>query len=206
MSNRRSSSYSPSMRMPGSSNPRPNRGIFALILCIAAPPLGLMFLWRMGVFRTRGRVVVTALATVEMILIGVLLTPQAVQESIAPVPGVPSRVTPAPESNVLTALSNMDEILRAQQEANGVQATQGPSAAEMLKEEEAERQAVMNTTVYAVYGSSAVRYHAAPVCGNQSNRRALTVAEAMSESLAACPDCNPPGLYGYSTTTGDSAE
>ena len=121
MSNRRSSSYSPNMRMPGSSNPRPNRGIFALILCIAAPPLGLMFLWRMGVFRTRGRMIVTALATVEMIIIGVLLTPQAVQESVTPVPGVPSRVTPAPESNVLTALSNMDEILRAQQEANGVQ-------------------------------------------------------------------------------------
>jgi len=83
--------------------------------------------------------------------------------------------------------------------ANGVQATQGPSAAEMLKEEEAQRQAVLNTVVYAVYGDSAVRYHAAPVCGNQSNRRALTVAEAMKESLAACPDCNPP-VVGLSTS------
>ena len=57
----------------------------------------------------------------------------------------------------------------------------------------------MNTIVYSVY-SGAVYYHATTVCGNQSNRRELTVAEAMSEGLGACPNCNPP-VYGFITAT-----
>ena len=30
------------------------------------------------------------------------------------------------------------------------------------------------------------------MCGNQSNRRSLTVREAILEGLGACSDCNPP--------------
>jgi len=193
------------MRMPGSSVKRSYRGVFTLVLCLLVPPLGLMMLWRKGVFKFRGRVLLTALATVEMMLLAVWMTPPTAQETILPIPGVPSRVTPAPESSVLTALSNMDEILRQEQEANGVSATQGPSAAELLEQEESQRQEIMSTIVYCVYDNAVRYYHAAPVCGNQSNRRALTVQEAMSEGLGACPDCNPP-VYGFTVSTNDTAQ
>ena len=50
---------------------------------------------------------------------------------------------------------------------------------------------INNTIVYAV-NSGAKYYHAVQVCGNQSNRRSLTVREAILEGLGACSDCNPP--------------
>lgn len=198
MNKRRGSGYSPNVRMPGSSRPKPNRAIFGLLLCVLLPPLGLMFLWRMGIFRTRGRMLVTALATVEMAVIAFLLIPRPTVEAALPVPGTPERVTPAPSSQVLTALSNMDEILRAQQQGTDG-ATQAPSLLEQLEQEEAEREQILNTIVYSVY-EGARYYHAVTVCGNQSNRRELTVREAMSEGLGACPDCNPP-VYGFVTAT-----
>ena len=45
------------------------RGIVALILILLLPPIGLIYLWRLGVFQTRGRVLLTALAFVEMMLL-----------------------------------------------------------------------------------------------------------------------------------------
>lgn len=205
MSSRRSSTYSANIGMPGSSVRKSRRAPVTLVLCLLLPPLGLMYMWREGVFKARGRILLTALTTIEMMLVAVLLTPAASPAPILPVPGIPSRVTPAPQSNVLTALSNMDEILRQQQEANGVQATQGPSAAELLAQEENQRKEVMDTVVYCVYDSAVRYYHAAPVCGNQSNRRALTVQEAMSEGLGACPDCNPP-VYGFTVSSETTTE
>ena len=199
MNKRRGSSYTPNVQMPGSTKPRPNRAIFSIVLCLLAPPLGLMFLWRVGVFRPRGRVLISALATVEMALLAVLIMPKPTVNAELPVPGTPVRVTAAPSSEVLTALSNMDEILKAQQAAQNPEATVGPSLVEQLQQEEAERDEIMNTIVYSVY-SGAVYYHATTVCGNQSNRRELTVAEAMSEGLGACPNCNPP-VYGFITAT-----
>ncbi len=55
---------------------------------------------------------------------------------------------------------------------------------------------MLNTTVYAVY-NNAKMYHAHEVCGTQSNRRQLTVQEALLEGLGACPNCNPPVFTGY---------
>ena len=199
MSNRRSNSYSPNVRMPGSTLPRPNRAVFALALCLLLPPVGLLFLWRMGVFRTRGRMIVTGIVTLEMLIVGICMLPQVSPDTVTPVPVSPTRVTPAPESSVLTWLSNMDEILKAQQAAENPDATLGPSAAELLAQEEAALHEIKNTIVYAVYGDSAIRYHAAPVCGNQSNRRELTVEQARQEALAPCPDCNPP-TFGFTST------
>lgn len=200
MSNKRNSGYSTHVRTPGSGRVRPNRAIFGIVLCLLLPPLGLLFLWRMGVFRTRGRMLVTALATVEMGVILAMMIPQTAPATSLPIPSTPGRATPAPESDVMTTLSNMDELLRAQQAAENPDATQGPTIAELLQQQSDEQAAIMNTTVYCVYGSSAKLYHREPVCGNQSNRRALTVQEAMSEGLGACPDCNPP-TYGFSTAT-----
>ena len=101
MSDRRRSGASSDIRMPGSSRPKQNRAVFALILCVLVPPLGLVFLWRMGVFRPRGRMLLTTLATVEMAVVALLLMPRAELDLASPVPVVPARVTPAPDSEVL---------------------------------------------------------------------------------------------------------
>lgn len=199
MSTKRGGNYSPNMRMPGSTRPRPNRAIFTLVMCLLVPPVGLVLMWRLGVFRTRGRMLVTALATVEMAVIAILMMPAVTLEGAVPVPGTPARVTPAPSSDVLTALSNMEQIILEQQGGNA-STTQGPSILEQLQAEESQRNEILNTIVYCVYDTGVRYYHAAPVCGNQSNRRELTVQQAMSEGLGACPDCNPP-VYGFITAT-----
>lgn len=193
MSTRRRGNYSPNMSMPGSGTPRSGRGVFAILLCLLLPPLGLLFLWRKGVFRARGRVLVSALATAEMLLIATLLIPASTLQSEDPLPVNAERYTPAPDSEALNALSNMDELLRAQQ---------GPVAGSTVApiDQEAERaaqQEVLATVVYAVYDSGARYYHSQTVCGNQSNLRSLTVQEALAEGLGPCPDCNPPA---YSST------
>ena len=186
--------YTPNLRRPGSAR-RPNRAIFSLILCVLCPPLGLMFIWRLGVFRARGRMLLTCLAMAEMSVAVVLMIPRAELETAPVMPATPTRVTPAPDSDVLTALSTMDEILYQQQLQQVIE--QGGSEADLLSDEErqaqleAEQEEIMNTIVYCV-NSGAKLYHAAPTCGNQSNRRSLTVREAKLEGLGACPDCNPP--------------
>lgn len=195
MSDRRRSGASSDIRMPGSSRPKQNRAVFGLILCLLVPPLGLVFLWRMGVFRPRGRMLLTALATVEMAVIALLLMPRAELDLASPVPAVPARVTPAPDSEVLTALSNMDELLYQQQiqdaQNSGTQIEEPNAEAERQARIEAKQEEINNTIVYAV-NSGAKYYHAVQVCGNQSNRRSLTVREAILEGLGACSDCNPP--------------
>lgn len=204
--NERGGSYTSNLRMPGSAR-RPNRGIFSLILCLLCPPLGLMLIWRLGVFRPRGRMLLTCLAMVEMSVAAVLMIPKAVLETAPVMPAAPSRVTPAPESDVLTALSTMDEILYQQQLQQVIE--QGGSEADLLSDEErqaqlqAEQEEILNTIVYCV-NSGAKLYHAAPTCGNQSNRRSLTIREAKLEGLGACPDCNPPVVDAI--TTEDAGE
>ncbi len=190
MSTKRRGAYSPGIRMPGSSVKRSGRGGFAIALCLLLPPVGLMFLWRKGVFPTRGRVLLTALATVEMALLFAMMAPAATVSPSMPIPGSAERYTPAPEGEVLTALSNMDQLLREQQAADsGNESLVRPvdQAAHL-----AEQQAILDTIVYAYNGAGSRYYHSVTVCGNQSNLLTMTVREALAEQLGPCPDCNPP--------------
>lgn len=181
---------SPSMRAPSAPRTRVPRTALSLALCLLLPPIGLAYLWRLGVFRPRGRMLLTALATVEMAVFAALMMPRATLESAPlPVPGTPARVTPAPEGEVRTALSNIDEILRAEQ-TPAPDTGDEPSLISRMNAEQDD--AILDTIVYAVYGDGARYYHSQPVCGNQSNRRALTLGEAIAERLGACPDCDPP--------------
>lgn len=172
-----------------------DRGILGLILAVLLPPVGLLYLWRAGVFRTRGRMLISIISTIEMMVICVLLMPKQEMASFLPVPQTPPAVTTAPASDTLNALSNIEQLLYEQQLANTLAA--GGSEADLMTDEQKaaleaeEREAILNTIVYAVY-RGAVRYHAVPVCGNQSNNRELTVREAQQEGLAVCTDCNPP--------------
>ena len=187
--------YTPNMDTPN--RRKGNRGLLALILTLVLPPAGLAFLWRRGVFRARGRVLLTALATVEMAIVCALLLPRAQVYTEAPVPAAPAAATIAPDDGVVSALSNLDPRLAqrqaAQDAAAGVTPTPAPTddAAYL-----AEQEAILHTIVYSVYGSGARYYHKSSVCGTQSNRRELTVEEAMSEGMGACPDCNPPVYIG----------
>ena len=113
---------------------------------------------------------------------------------------MPVAVTTAPDDGTTTALTNLEQVLaeraRAEAEANGDPLPideNDPEAQEKLRQEQ---EAILNTTVYAVY-NNAKMYHAREVCGTQSNRRQLTVQEALLEGLGACPNCNPPVFTGY---------
>ena len=67
------------------------------------------------------------------------------------------------------------------------------TAQQALTTEEARQQAILDTIVYSVY-NGAKFYHVAGTCRDQTNRRALTIREAISEGLKPCGRCNPPTL------------
>ena len=190
-----SAAYSPNVQTPGKKKTVSARGIFGLILSILIPPLGLMFLWRKGVFRPRGRMFITAVSTIEMMVICILLMPKETLETHLPAPQVPVAVTQAPETDTLTALSNIEQLLYEQQLAD-IKA-QGGSELDLMSDEELEQirseeeEALKNTIVYSVY-NGAIKYHKGKICGTQTNGRQLTVEQAMKEGLAVCTNCNPP--------------
>ena len=189
-----SSAYTPNMDMP--SRKKGSRGLFALVLTILLPPVGLAYMWRVGVFRNRGRMLLTVLATIEMTFIFAFMLPRQELMSQAPVPVSPAAATIAPDDGTTDALANLDQLLAEQQAKEDAAAGITPEPTQDDAAYQAEQQAILVTTVYTVYDSGARYYHRETVCGTQSNRRALTVQEAMGLGLGACPNCNPPVYYG----------
>lgn len=201
MNNRYSNSsagYTAKVERPSKERAISPRGLAGLILTVLLPPVGLMFLWHQGVFRARGRMLLTGLAALEMTALVVLLTPHQELTARMPVPAAPSLVTAAPEGETLNALSNIDQLVREQQLAKIKEA--GGTERDLMTEEEklevanAENEAIYETVVYSVYGDDAVYYHASKVCRTQTNGRELTVRDALREGLKPCPNCNPPSI------------
>ena len=190
------SAYTPNMDTPERTR-RSNRALGGLLLTLLLPPIGIAYLWRRGVFRTRGRVLLSCVATIEMAVLLALLLPTAELPQEAPMAHLPVAVTIAPDDGIVTALSNIDQLLAQQQAADAAAAaTEVPLTDEEAEAQHAaEQEAILNTIVYSVY-SNAKYYHAAEICGTQSNRRALTIREAMNEGMGACPNCNPPVYTG----------
>ena len=188
--------YTPNMETPGRRK-RSSRGVVGVLLTLLLPPVGMAFLWREGVFRTRGRLVLTGLGTVILALWCAVLIPDRELTSDMPVPAVPAQVTVAPDDGTASALSNLDQLLAERQaardEAAGITpeptSTNDPAFL-------AEQEAILHSTVYAYYGRGARYYHSVTVCNGQSNRRELTVEEAMMDGMGACPDCDPPVYLG----------
>lgn len=194
-SNSGSSAYTPNMDMP--SEKKSNRALTGLVLTLLLPPIGLIYLWREGVFRTRGRMLLTCIATLEMALFFALVMPAPDMNMEAPMPVAPVAATIAPDDGVVTALSNIDQLLAQQQaERDAAAGIVTPEPTQDNTAYMAEQQAILDTTVYCVYGKGARYYHKDSVCGTQSNRRALTVREAMGEGMGACAQCNPPVYIG----------
>lgn len=190
-----SGSYTPNMSAPSSK--KNNRGLFGLVLTLILPPVGLAYLWRAGVFRTRGRMFLTALATIEMAVFFLLVMPETELSSHAPVPVVPVAATIAPDDGVVNALDNLDQLLAERQAELDAAAGVTPEPTEDNEAYRQEQEAILRMTVYSVFGSSAKYYHKDTVCETQSNRRSLTIQEAMGEGMGACPNCNPPVFMGY---------
>ncbi|MBR1560028.1 MAG: hypothetical protein IJ646_07275 [Clostridia bacterium] len=193
--NGRNKTTTQTLRRPSGQGPMTGRGIAIILLTLVLPPVGLLVMWQRGMFQARGRMLLTTLATVEMAVLGVLLTPRAELASQTPLPVAPVAVTQAPAEENLTALYNIESLLYEQQLAQVI--AEGGEEEDIMTDDQleakkaAEREEILNTTVYAVF-RNASRYHAQMVCGTQSNGRALTVREAMLEALSPCPDCNPP--------------
>ncbi len=191
--------FTPNMDRPSGSKKK-NRALPSVLLSLLLPPVGIAVLWRLGVFRMRGRMLITAIATLEMALVIALLLPSAAIRQEVPVASISVAVTAAPEDGAISALTNLEQVLAEQQRAEA--AARGETIPidqddpEALAKMQAEQQAILDTTVYAVYNSAKL-YHAREVCGTQSNRRQLTVQEALLEGLGACPNCNPPVYTGY---------
>lgn len=183
--------YTPNMDAPTRAR-RSNRAVFALIVTLLLPPIGLAMLWRAGIFRTRGRVFITALATIEMAVLVSFMLPEDELLSQAPVPVVPVAATIAPDDGVVTALDNLDQLLAERQAERDAQAGITPEPTQDVAAYQAEQEAILNTIVYSVYGDGARYYHKDSVCNTQSNRRSLTVREALNLGMGACPNCNPP--------------
>ena len=192
----RGAGYTAGVERPSAKRTISLRGLVGLVLTVLLPPVGLFFLWRLGIFRTRGRMLLTGLATVEMTALVVLLTPHQALTPRLPVPAPPVQVTPSPTEEVLTALYNSEELVY-QNKLEQVKAA-GGTERDLLTEEEKleiandETEAIYDTLVYSVYGSEAVYYHATKVCRTQTNGRELTVRDALREGLEPCPNCNPP--------------
>lgn len=191
---RKSRAYTPNMRIPTKEKDE-HRVPLALILLFLLPPVGLYYLWRMGVFRIRGRFFMTILSMVEMVCLLMLILPAQSTPTQMPVPSVPIAATVVPNGEIVNALSNIDQLLADQQAqfaAENAELTPAPTDRAAY---EAEQEAILNTIVYSVW-SNAKYYHAIEICGTQSNRRQLTVREAIQENMGACPNCNPPVYLG----------
>lgn len=190
-----SAAYTAHVERPTPQRTISGRGVTGLLLTLLLPPVGLLYLWRLGVFRNRGRMLLTGLAAVEMALLVVWLTPRQELKTTLPVPAAPPMVTPAPEGETLNALYNIEQLLYEQQLAKVLDA--GGSARDLLTEEEkldavnAQNQEAYESIVYSVY-SNAVYYHASKVCRTQTNGRELTVRDALREGMQPCPYCDPP--------------
>ena len=187
--------YTAGVERPSKKRAVSARGTVGIVLSLLMPPVGLFFLWTQGVFRTRGRMLLTVISTLEMMLVFMWLTPKQELTPRIPVPAVPVAVTAAPEGETLTALYNIEQLLYDQQLAQVLAA--GGSERDLLTEEQKlqeatdQNESIYNTIVYCVY-SKATYYHVSKVCGNQTNGRELTVRQAIQEGLDPCPDCNPP--------------
>ena len=195
--NRGKTPYTPNMEAPGRRKRGSSRGLWGVILTLALPPVGMVYLWRAGVFRTRGRVVLTGLGTVILAVWCAWLIPSQELRSDIPVPVVPAQVTLAPDDGTASALSNLDQLLAERQAARDKAAGITPEPTSTNDPAFlAEQEAILHTIVYAYYGNGARYYHSKTVCNTQSNRRELTVEEAMLDGMGACPECNPPVYIG----------
>ena len=158
-----SSASSAYMRRPNQKNALTARALIAFVLTIVCAPLGILYMWRAGVFRVRGRVLMTLVGAVVMAFVFSLASPEAQLQPAQPTASKPQPITLTSEDESITALSNMDQLLGLAP-APGSVAPADPGIApvdeaQQAQDEAAAQQAeILSTTVYAVY-NGAQNYH-----------------------------------------------
>ena len=148
------------------------------VLCLVLPPVGALLTWRAKKLELtiRGALTTTALLSCTFIFC-LLMRSGTTLPDIRPVPATPQTIghnasvavyateVPAPPAAVPAIPS----------------ATDAPAVQES-------GELTDDTIVYAVTNNAA-SYHLYEVCGQQENRRALTLREALNEGLAPCENC-----------------
>ena len=88
-SSARGSIYSRMMREPQpEARLLSSRGIVALVLLIALPPVGIAFVWRMRMFMPRGRALLTALSTLILAVMVAIMMPTSDMQTVTPSPAM----------------------------------------------------------------------------------------------------------------------
>ncbi len=192
-----SSASSAYMRRPNENNALTARAAIAFVLTIVCAPLGILYMWRAGVFRVRGRVLMTLIGAVVMVFVFSLASPETEAQPVLPTASKPQAIALVSEDESATALSNMDQLLGLAPAPDAAvpvpaEGAVDPAAQQPVQDDQAAQEAeLLNTTVYAVY-NGAQNYHTEGTCGTQTNRRQLTIQEALDEGLTPCTRCNPP--------------
>ncbi|HIS92944.1 MAG TPA: hypothetical protein IAA84_08025 [Candidatus Alectryocaccomicrobium excrementavium] len=166
----RSSIYSRAVREPPQEKPLSTRGIVALVLLLALPPVGIAFVWRMRVFLPRGRTLLTVLSTLVLV---------AMVSAVMPVSHMPL-VTPSPS------------LPESFSQASNTQAEADMSRITQLTDESGSAGTTSTAQVYMADGDP--YYHAVNPCGDTELTLMLTLEEAVDRGLAPCPTCQPPTL------------
>lgn len=150
-------------------------------LCLLLPPLGVLLTWRAQKVELNLRGIFTAAALVSCTFIFFLLMrPGTAATDIRPTPALPQTIgySAAPTAPAVQAPAPPPA-------APAVPAAPGPTDAPVLLESD---ELTDDTIVYAVT-NNASSYHLSEICGQQENRRALTLREALNEGLAPCENC-----------------
>lgn len=172
------------------------RAVIALLLLVVLPPVGILMMWRRGIFQLRGRVLLTVVSVAILTAMFTFMMPSGTVVEVQPSAVKAGLRTPLPTDAALNALSNMEELL-AGVENQPITATDETAVTEETVTEETvvaeteEPEDVMQQVVYSVR-SGAKYYHTSGECNGQVNRRSLTVQQAISEGLKPCTRCDPP--------------
>ena len=166
--NARGSVYSQTMRAPKKERLFSSRALLALLLLIALPPVGIGFVWRKRVFLSRGRILLTTVSTLIMVVMLIPLMPSGGLETVTPAPSIPSSFSYIKGVDAQADLARIAQISDNQA---------GASA---------------STVVYTSDGDA--HYHSGAQCDSQALSLALTISQAAERSLTPCPNCQPPSL------------
>ncbi|HIV26628.1 MAG TPA: hypothetical protein IAA64_01550 [Candidatus Ornithocaccomicrobium faecavium] len=169
-SSARGSIYSRMMREPQpEARLLSSRGIVALVLLIALPPVGIAFVWRMRMFMPRGRALLTALSTLILAVMVAIMMPTSDMQTVTPSPAMPKSFSSVENTQAEADLSRITQL----SDAPGVSATTPPQ-------------------VYTADGDP--YYHASSQCGDTELTLMITLEETAARSLSPCPVCQPPTL------------
>ncbi len=213
-------SYTPNFRAPGRRSivKLSRHTLVQILLILLLPPVGLAVLWRSSRFPMRGRVVLSALAVISMTAMFSLFLSWQTPDPVMPTPAAPapaaSPTFPMRGRVVLSALAvismtAMFSLFLSWQTPDPVMPTPAapapaasptpaPTPVPTPTPEPTEAPTPAPTPTVYVYAvrKNASQYHKSNKCGSQTNRRKLTLDEALEEGLEPCPDCNPPVIDG----------